>query len=99
MIKPIYDRLIVKKLEVQAKSSGGILLTSTPDEKTVRGVVLCTPKPYTNAHGVVMNTKVKVGEVVIFMQHAGVTVKDGTDELLIINETDVLGIVSDQHDD
>lgn len=93
-IRPLYDRLIVERQEVESKSAGGIVLTGSATEKSTRGVVLATGKGRILENGEVQPLDVKVGDTVIFNDGYGVKAEkmDGK-EVLIMSESDVLAIV------
>ncbi len=69
-IRPLHDRVIVERKEVESKSAGGIVLTGSAAEKSTRGVVLAVGKGHTNADGTVQPLDVKVGDVVIFSPYS-----------------------------
>jgi len=84
-IKPLGDRIVVKMVEMETKTSGGILIPQTAQEKTQEGVVL--------AVGDDEAIKVKVNDKVIYDKYAGTTIKVGGEEQLILKASDVLAKV------
>jgi chaperonin GroES len=81
-IKPLGDRIVVKMVEMETKTAGGILIPQTAQEKTQEGVVL--------AIGDDESIKVKVDDKVIYDKYAGTTIKVGGEEQLILKASDVL---------
>jgi chaperonin GroES len=81
-IKPLGDRIVVKMVEMETKTAGGILIPQTAQEKTQEGVVL--------AVGDDEAIKVKVNDKVIYDKYAGTTIKVGGEEQLILKAADVL---------
>lgn len=93
-IKPLADRVIVKPLEAEEKTKGGILLPETAKEKPQEGKVIAVGKGKTLDNGHIQTPEVKVGDRVLYGKYSGneITTKEG-DELLIMREEDILGIV------
>ncbi len=93
-IRPLHDRVIVERTEVESKSAGGIVLTGTAAEKSTRGVVLATGKGRILDNGTVHPLDVKAGDTVIFSEGYGAkTEKIDGKEVLILSESDILAIV------
>jgi len=93
-IRPLHDRVIVKRLEQESKSAGGIVLTGSAAEKSTRGEVLAVGKGRVLENGEVKPLDVKVGDTVIFNEGYGVkTEKIDGNEVLIMSESDILAIV------
>ncbi|MDT9587147.1 MAG: co-chaperone GroES [Candidatus Arsenophonus melophagi] len=93
-IRPLYDRVIIKREEVEAKSSGGIVLTGSAAGKSTRGKVLAVGKGRILDSGEHKPLDVKVGDTVIFNDGYSVkTEKIDNDEVLILPESDILAIV------
>jgi len=93
-IRPVYDRILVKVAESQKKSKGGILIPDTGQEKPQKGEVLAVGPGRINEHdGSRLPMCVKVGDVVVFVKWAGHDIKDLGDGYLLMNETDVMGVV------
>ncbi|NHH99563.1 MULTISPECIES: co-chaperone GroES [Oceanimonas] len=93
-IRPLHDRVIIKRIEAEAKSAGGIVLTGSAAEKSTRGEVLAVGNGRTLDNGEVKAMSVKVGDKVIFNEGFGVkTEKLDGQEVLILSETDILAIV------
>ncbi|MDP2559576.1 co-chaperone GroES [Psychrobium sp. 1_MG-2023] len=93
-IRPLHDRVIIKRIEVESKSSGGIVLMGSAAEKSTRGEVIATGNGRLLDNGEVRPLDVKVGDTVIFKDGYGVDKEkiDG-EEVLILSESDILAIV------
>jgi chaperonin GroES len=93
-IRPLHDRIIVKRNEQETKSAGGIVLTGSAAEKSTRGEVIAVGNGRILENGEVRALDVKVGDTVIFSDGYGVkTEKLDGEEVLIMSEADVLAIV------
>ncbi|WP_319783437.1 co-chaperone GroES [Oceanisphaera sp. IT1-181] len=93
-IRPLHDRVIIKRTEVESKSAGGIVLTGSAAEKSTRGEVLAVGNGRVLDSGEVKAMSVKVGDQVIFNEGYGVkTEKLDGQEVLILSENDILAIV------
>lgn len=93
-IRPLHDRIIIKREELESKSAGGIVLTGSAATKSTRGKVLAVGKGRILENGNVQPLDVKVGDVVIFNEGYGIkTEKIDNEEVLILSEHDVLAIV------
>ena len=93
-IRPLHDRLIVKRNEQETKSAGGIVLTGSAAEKSTRGEVIAVGNGRILENGDVRALDVKVGDTVIFNEGYGVkSEKIDGEEVLILSESDILAIV------
>ena len=93
-IRPLHDRVIVKRIETESKSAGGIVLTGSAAEKSTRGEVLAVGNGRILENGDVKSLDVKVKDVVIFNEGYGVkTEKVDSQEVLILSESDILAVV------
>lgn len=92
-IRPLHDRIVVRRKEEETKTAGGIVLPGSAKEKPSQGEVLAVGNGRILENGEVRPLDVKVGDVVVFGQYAGSTVKVGGEELLIMSESDVFGVV------
>ncbi|MBD3585632.1 MULTISPECIES: co-chaperone GroES [Salinimonas] len=93
-IRPLHDRVIVKRSEQESKSAGGIVLTGSAAEKSTRGEVIAVGNGRILENGEVKALDVKVGDTVIFSDGYGVkTEKLDDQEVLIMSESDILAIV------
>jgi len=93
MIRPLYDRLIVKRADAETKTSSGIIIPDTAREKPQEGKVIATGKGKLNEDGSVIPMDVKAGEKIIFGKYAGTEIKIDGEDYLIIKEDDVMGII------
>jgi len=93
-IKPLGDRIVVKPLEAENKSKGGILLPDTAKEKPQEAKVVAIGKGKVLENGTVQAPEVKVGDKVLYGKYSGneITTKEG-EELLILREEDILAII------
>jgi chaperonin GroES len=93
-IQPLGDRVVVKQLEAEAKTKGGILLPDTAKEKPQEGEVIAVGKGKVLDSGAVQALEVKVGDKILYGKYSGneITTKDGQ-ELLIMREEDILAIL------
>jgi len=93
-LKPLGDRIIVKPLEAQNKSKGGIVLPDSAKEKPQEAKVVAVGKGKTLENGTVQVLEVKVGDKVLYGKYTGneITTKEG-EELLILREEDILAII------
>jgi chaperonin GroES len=93
-IRPLHDRLIVKRLDDKEQlSAGGIIIPDTAKEKPQEGKVVAVGKGKKNDDGKISPLDVKVGDKILFGKYAGSDVKLGGEEHLILREEDVLGIL------
>ena len=93
-IKPLGDRIVIKPLEAEGKTKGGILLPDTAKEKPQEGKVVAIGKGKVLENGTTQAPEVKVGDKVLYGKYSGneITTKDG-EELLIMREEDILAII------
>jgi len=93
-IRPLHDRIILKRTEQETKSAGGIVLTGSAAEKSTRGEVIAVGNGRILDNGDVRPLEVKVGDTVIFSEGYGLkTEKIDGEEVLILSENDILAIV------
>jgi chaperonin GroES len=92
-IRPLADRLVVKRLESETKTKGGIIIPDTAKEKPVEGVVVATGSGKVLKNGKIRPLDVKDGDRILFGKYSGTEIKlDGVEHVLL-NEDDVLAIV------
>ncbi|WP_341502120.1 co-chaperone GroES [Gallaecimonas sp. GXIMD4217] len=95
-LRPLHDRVIVKRTEVEAKSAGGIVLTGSAAEKSTRGEVIAVGQGRVLDNGEVKPLDVKIGDTVLFNEGYGVkTEKVDGEEVLIMSESDILAIIEE----
>ena len=92
-IRPLQDRIIVKRLEEETKTKGGIIIPDTAKEKPIEGKVIAVGKGKVADDGTLIKMEVKVGDTVLFSKYGGNEVKIDGQEYLIMREDDILGII------
>lgn len=92
-IRPLHDRVLVRREEEETKTAGGIVLPGSAAEKPSRGEVIAVGNGKITENGDVRPLDVKAGDKVIFGQYAGSTVKVEGEELLIMSEAEILAVV------
>ncbi len=92
-IRPLQDRVIVKRLEEEEKTKGGIIIPDTAKEKPQEGKVIAVGKGKITEEGKVIPLDVKVGDKVLFGKYSGSEVKIEGEEHLIMREEDILGVI------
>ena len=92
-LRPLGDKVIVKRLEAEDKTAGGIVLPDSAKEKPKRGKVVNVGPGRMTEDGKRHELQVKAGDEVLFTSYAGTEVKAGTEELLVMDEHDILAIV------
>ncbi|MCD6269081.1 MAG: co-chaperone GroES [Deltaproteobacteria bacterium] len=93
-IRPLQDRIIVKRLEEEEKTAGGIIIPDAAKEKPMQGEVVAAGKGKVNESGKVNPLDVKVGDKILFGKYAGTEVKLDGEDYLIMREDDVLGVLA-----
>jgi chaperonin GroES len=91
-IRPLHDRVIVKRLEEERTSPGGIVIPDTAAEKPVQGKIVAVGKGKILEDGQVRPLDVKVGDKILFGKYSGTEVKIDGDELVVMREEDVMAI-------
>ncbi len=94
-IRPLHDRVVVRRVEEDATSAGGIVLPDTASEKPSQGDVLAVGSGKVLDDGSVRAVDLKVGDRVVFGQYGGNTVKVDGEELLILSENEIFGVLED----
>ena len=92
-IRPLHDRVIVKRLDEERTSPGGIVIPDTATEKPIQGKVIAVGKGKILEDGKVRPLDVKVGDKILFGKYSGTEVKVDGDEYLVMREEDVMAIV------
>jgi chaperonin GroES len=92
-IRPLQDRVIVKRLEEETKTKGGIIIPDSAKEKPIEGKVIAVGKGKVADDGNLIKLDVKVGDKVLFSKYGGTEVKIDGEELLIMREDDILGVI------
>jgi len=94
-IRPLHDRIIVKQLDEEAKTAGGIIIPDSAKEKPHQGKVMAVGKGKLLEDGSIRPLDLKVGDKVLFEKFAGSSVKIGGDEYMIMREEEILAILED----
>ncbi|OQW93236.1 MAG: co-chaperone GroES [Beggiatoa sp. IS2] len=92
-IRPLHDRVIIKRLEEERKSPGGIVIPDTAAEKPVRGKVIAVGKGKILENGEIRPLDVKVNDTVLFGKYSGTEVKINGEEMLVMREEDIMGVI------
>ena len=92
--RPLHDRVLVRRIEAQAKTAGGIIIPDTAQEKPQEGEVVAVGPGARDDKGVLVALTVKPGDKVLFGKWSGTEVKIDGQDLLIMKEADILGIVA-----
>jgi chaperonin GroES len=93
MLKPLGDRIVVKAIEADEKTSGGIVLPDSAKERPQTGEVLAVGPGKTLDNGTVAAMEVKVGDKVVYSKYGGTEIKVEGQEVIILRQDDILGIV------
>ena len=91
--RPLHDRVVVRRLESEHKTAGGIIIPDTAKEKPMEGEVIAVGPGARNEQGLVVALDVKEGDRILFGKWSGTEVKIDGEELLIMKESDILGVV------
>jgi chaperonin GroES len=92
-IRPLHDRVIVRRLEEETKTPGGIVIPDTAKEKPIQGQVIAVGKGKLLENGDVRPLDVKPGDKVLFGKYSGTEVKLGGEEVLVMREEDIMGVI------
>jgi chaperonin GroES len=92
-LRPLHDRVIVKRTEEEQRSPGGIIIPDTAKEKPIQGQIIAVGTGKILENGTVIPMQVKKGDKVLFGKYGGTEVKIEGEELLIMREDDILGVV------
>jgi chaperonin GroES len=93
-IRPLHDRVIVKRLEAETKSAGGIVIPDTAAEKPIKGEVVAVGNGKILEDGKVRALDVKVGDKVLFGKYSGTEVKVDGQELVVMKEDDIMAVLA-----
>jgi len=93
-VRPLHDRVIVRRLDEEEKSSGGIIIPDAAKEKPLQGEIIAVGKGKILDNGDVRPLDVQAGDVVMFSTYAGTEIKLDGDTLLMMREDDILGVIT-----
>jgi chaperonin GroES len=91
--RPLHDRVVVRRLEAEEKTAGGIIIPDTAKEKPIEGEVIAVGPGARNEQGQLVVLDVKEGDRILFGKWSGTEVKIDGEELLIMKESDIMGVV------
>ena len=91
--RPLHDRVVVKRIDAEEKTSGGIIIPDTAKEKPSQGEILAVGPGGRDESGKLVPIDLKVGDVVLFGKWSGTEVKIDGEDLLIMKESDVMGVI------
>lgn len=92
-IRPLQDRIIIKRLESEEKTKGGIIIPDSAKEKPMEGKVIAVGPGKLNDKGTRVAPEVKAGDIILFGKYAGTEIKIDGQEHLILREDDIMGII------
>lgn len=95
-LKPLHDRVVIRRLEEDEKTAGGIIIPDTAKEKPMRGEVLAVGPGARDEGGKLVSLDVRVGDIVLFGKWSGTEVKLDGEELVIMKEADLMGLIEDE---
>lgn len=93
-ITPLQDRVLVRRVEEDTKTAGGIIIPDSAQEKPTKGEIVAAGKGVRDDQGNVIALDVKEGDIVLFQKWGGTEVKIDGEDLLIMKESDILGIIA-----
>jgi chaperonin GroES len=91
--RPLHDRVVVRRLEEETRTAGGIIIPDTAKEKPMQGEVIAVGPGARNEDGDIVALDVKVGDRILFGKWSGTEVKIDGQELLIMKESDIMGVI------
>jgi chaperonin GroES len=92
-IRPLHDRVILKRMEEESTSPGGIVIPDSAAEKPIRGEIIAAGTGKRLESGEIIPLDVKVGDTVLFGKYSGTEVKVNGDDLLVMREDDIMGVI------
>lgn len=92
-IRPLHDRVLVRRKQEESKSAGGIILTDSAKEKPMQGEVIASGNGKVLSDGSVLKLELKVGDKVLFGKYSGTEIKLGDEELLMMREEDIMAVI------
>ncbi len=92
-IRPLHDRVVVRRMEEETTSAGGIVLPDSATEKPMRGEVIAAGSGKANDQGNIQALDVKVGDTVLFGKYSGTEIKIDGEEVVVMREDDIMGVI------
>ena len=93
--RPLHDRILVRRLQEEEKTAGGIIIPDTAKEKPMQGEIIAAGPGRRDDKGEIVALDVQIGEIVLFGKYAGTDVTIDGEELVILRESDVMGVVEE----
>jgi chaperonin GroES len=94
--RPLHDRVVIRRIDAEEKTTGGIIIPDTAQEKPMEGEVVAVGPGARNEQGQIVVLEVKPGDRILFGKWSGTEVKLDGEELLIMKESDIMGIIEGQ---
>jgi len=95
--RPLHDRVVVRRITPQEKSAGGIIIPDTVKEKPMEGEIVAAGPGARNEQGAIVELGVKTGDRVLFGKWSGTEVKIDGEELIVMKESDIIGVLEGPH--
>ena len=92
-IRPLHDRVVIKRMDEEKTSPGGIVIPDSATEKPVKGEVIAVGNGKINDDGKATPLDVKVGDIILFGNYSGTEVKLDSDELVVMREDDIMAVI------
>lgn len=92
--RPLHDRVLVRRLEQEEKTAGGIIIPDTAKEKPMEGEIIAVGTGTRLEDGKILPLDVKIGDRILFGKWSGTEVKLGSDEYLVMKESDIMGVMA-----
>ena len=92
--RPLHDRVLVRRVEEETKTAGGIIIPDTAKEKPMQGKIVAVGSGARNEKGEIVPLDVKSGDLILFGKWSGTEIKLDGEELLIMKESDVMGVLN-----
>ena len=92
--RPLHDRVVVRRLNAEERTTGGIIIPDTAQEKPMQGEVIAVGPGARNEQGQIVALDVKAGDRILFGKWSGTEVKLDDEELLIMKESDIMGVIA-----
>ena len=92
-IRPLHDRVVIKRMEEEKASPGGIIIPDSATEKPIKGEVIAVGNGKIQDNGKVQPLDVKVGDTVLFGKYSGTEVKVDSDELVVMKEDEIMAVI------
>ena len=92
--RPLHDRVLVRRVEADTKTAGGIIIPDTASEKPMEGEIVAAGNGHVNDNGEVRPLDVQTGDKVVFSKWAGTEVTIDGEELMVMKESDIIGVIA-----